>query len=324
MTQIIVCALYKFVRLEQPQHMQTPLLDLMLRHSVRGTLLLATEGINGTIAGSRKELDEVLNWLRGHSEFRDLECKESTTSRMPFKRSRVKLKKEIVTMGIDTIDPAKSNGTYVNPAEWNQLISDPEVLVIDTRNNYECEVGTFADAVNPGTDNFRDFPTYVTNQLQEQKHRKIAMFCTGGIRCEKSTAYLKQQGFQEVYHLRGGILKYLEEVPEEESLWQGECFVFDDRVTVNHKLEKGSYDQCHACRRPITDEDKRSEHFIAGASCPRCYLDISADKKTRLMEREKQMRLAEIRGEAHMGEDARAQLQEKRHRKYQGKKTAGR
>ena len=322
MTQIIVCALYKFVRLEQPHQMQKPLLDLMLRLSVRGTLLLATEGINGTIAGSRKELDEVLNWLRGHSEFRDLECKESTTSRMPFKRSRVKLKKEIVTMGVDSIDPAKSNGTYVNPAEWNHLISDPEVLVIDTRNNYECEVGTFADAVNPGTDSFRDFPTYVTNQLHEQKHRKIAMFCTGGIRCEKSTAYLKQQGFKEVYHLRGGILKYLEEVPEEESLWQGECFVFDDRVTVNHKLEKGSYDQCHACRRPITDEDKRSVHFIAGASCPRCYLDISADKKTRLLEREKQMRLAEIRGEAHMGEDARVQLQARRHHKYQGNKNS--
>jgi len=320
MTQIVVCALYKFVSLRQPQKLQQPLLDLMLSRRVRGTLLLATEGINGTIAGSRSDLDAVLGWLRSHPEFQDLDCKESITSEAPFKRSRVKLKNEIVTMGVNTIDPARSAGTYVNPEDWNQLISDPEVLLIDTRNDYECEVGTFGGAINPGTDSFRDFPDYAKSQLDEQKHRKIAMFCTGGIRCEKSTAYLKQQGFEEVYHLRGGILKYLEAVPEEESLWQGECFVFDDRVTVNHKLEKGSYDQCHACRRPITETDKKSEHFVAGASCPRCYLDISAEKKVRLLEREKQMRLAEARGEVHMGEDARAQLQSRRARKYRHKK----
>jgi len=320
-TKIVVCALYKFVSLQQPQQFQKPLLRLMLDRCVRGTLLLATEGINGTIAGTRSDLDAVLDWLRGHAEFYDLECKESTTSELPFKRSRVKLKKEIVTMGVDDIDPAQSTGTYVNPSQWNKLIADPEVMVIDTRNDYECEVGTFTGAINPGTDSFRDFPEYVKNKLDDHRHRKIAMFCTGGIRCEKSTAYLKQQGFEEVYHLRGGILKYLEEVPEENSLWQGECFVFDDRVTVNHDLEKGSYDQCHACRRPITESDKRSEHFIAGASCPRCYQDISQDKKLRLLEREKQMRLAEQRGEAHMGEDARAQLQGKRERKYQKHKS---
>ncbi len=320
MTQIVVCALYKFVRLEQPQQLQQPLLDLMLARRVRGTLLLAAEGINGTIAGARSDVDTVLDWLRGHTQFRDLDCKESTTTVAPFKRSRVKLKKEIVTMGVDSIDPKQSTGTYVDPAEWNQLISDPEVLLVDTRNDYECEVGSFEGAINPGTDSFRDFPEYAKNQLDHLKHRKIAMFCTGGIRCEKSTAYLKQQGFEEVYHLRGGILKYLESVPEEDSLWQGECFVFDDRVTVNHKLQKGSYDQCHACRRPITEADKKSEHFVAGASCPRCYLDISAEKKVRLLEREKQMRLAEMRGEAHMGEDARTQLQTKRERKYQSKK----
>lgn len=316
MTQIVVCALYKFVRLEKPQFFQQPLLDLMLARRVRGTLLLAREGINGTIAGGRLEVDTVLEWLRSYDEFSDLQCKESLAAELPFRRSRVKLKKEIVTMGVDTIDPAKSTGSYVNPSEWNQLISDPEVTVIDTRNTYECEVGSFDGAINPGTDSFRDFPEYVRENLDRQTHRKIAMFCTGGIRCEKSTAYLKQQGFEEVYHLRGGILKYFEEVSEEESMWQGECFVFDDRVTVNHSLEKGSYDQCHACRRPITEEDKHSEHFTAGASCPRCYEDISADKKTRLLEREKQMRLAEMRGEAHMGEDARVQLQTKRNRKY--------
>ena len=316
MTQIVVCALYKFVRLTQPQRLQQPLLDLMLQRQVRGTLLLATEGINGTIAAPRTDLDAVLDWLRSHAEFQDLECKESLTSTAPFKRSRVKLKKEIVTMGVEDIDPAQSTGTYVDPADWNQLIADPEVLVVDTRNDYECEVGTFANAVNPHTESFREFPDYAKKQLLPHKKRKIAMFCTGGIRCEKSTAFLKQQGFDEVYHLRGGILKYLEEVPQEQSLWEGECFVFDDRVTVNHRLEKGSYDQCHACRRPITEEDKLSQHYVAGASCPRCYLDISADKKARLLEREKQMRLAESRGEFHMGEVARTQLQAKRERKY--------
>lgn len=316
MTKIIVCALYKFVRLQQPKQFQQPLLERMINHSVRGTLLLATEGINGTIAGTRTDVDVVLDWLRGHLEFSDLDCKESTTLEPPFKRSRVKLKKEIVTMGVETVDPAQSTGTYVNPSQWNKLISDPEIIVVDTRNDYECEVGTFTNAINPCTESFRDFPEFARSKLGDYKQRKIAMFCTGGIRCEKSTAYLKQLGFGEVYHLRGGILKYLEEVPEEDSLWQGECFVFDDRVTVNHDLKKGSYDQCHACRRPITDADKESEHFIAGASCPRCYMDISADKKSRLIEREKQMRLAELRGEAHMGEDARVQLLRKREQKY--------
>lgn len=317
MKQIVVCALYKFVRLENPQRLQQPLLNLMLSKKVRGTLLLATEGINGTIAGTREDIDAVLDWLRNHPEFHDLDCKESFTTDTPFKRSRVKLKKEIVTMGVESIDPAQSTGTYIEPAEWNQLISDPEVMVIDTRNEYECDVGTFSGAINPHTESFREFPEYAKTHLSEQKDRRIAMFCTGGIRCEKSTAFLKQQGFKEVYHLRGGILRYLEEVPQEQSLWQGECFVFDDRVTVDHNLEKGSYDQCHACRRPITDEDKRSEHYIAGASCPNCYLDITEEKKKRLLEREKQMRLAEARGEFHMGEDARTQLKVKREHKYQ-------
>jgi len=316
----IVCALYKFVRLKHPQKLQKPLLELMLNKSVRGTLLLATEGINGTIAGSRANVDAVLDWLRSQPEFSGLECKESIAAEPPFKRSRVKIKKEIVTMGVDDIDPGRSSGTYVDAAQWNQLITDPDVLVIDTRNDYECEVGSFRGAVNPKTESFREFPEYVENHLLGEKHRKIAMFCTGGIRCEKSTAFLMQQGFEEVYHLRGGILKYLETVAEDQSLWHGECFVFDDRVTVDHQLERGSYDQCHACRRPITESDKLSEHYIAGASCPRCYLDISADKQARLLEREKQMQLARMRGEAHMGEDARVQLQKKRQKKRESRR----
>ncbi len=319
METIIVCALYKFVRLNNHQRLRDPLLDLMLKHQVRGTLLLATEGVNGTISGSRVGVNHVLAWLRDQPEFTDLDTKESVTDTAPFKRSRVKLKKEIVTMGVEGIDPTLTAGTYIEPANWNQLISDPDVLVIDTRNDYECEVGSFKGAVNPDTESFRQFPDYVQSKLlidpALDKKKKVAMFCTGGIRCEKSTAYLKEQGFEEVYHLKGGILKYLEEVPEQESLWQGECFVFDERVTVDHQLEPGSYDQCHACRRPITDDDKQSEFYVSGASCPRCHDQISAEQKTRFLEREKQMRLARSRGEPHMGDDARQLLQQKRAQK---------
>lgn len=316
MQSIIVCALYKFVRLGNYKRLQDPLLAIMLEQEVRGTLLLASEGINGTISGPRQGVDAVLNWLRTQPEFRDLDCKESVTQVAPFKRSRVKLKKEIVTMGVEGIDPLLTAGTYVEPANWNQLINDPDVLVIDTRNDYECEVGSFIGAKNPNTNSFRDFPEYVKNELlpelSDSKKKKVAMFCTGGIRCEKSTAYLREQGVDEVYHLKGGILKYLEEVPEEESLWEGECFVFDERVTVDHKLNKGSYDQCHACRRPISDEDKQSEYYIPGASCPRCHNQISEDQKTRFLEREKQMHLSKQRGEPHMGDDAKKLLMEKR------------
>lgn len=316
MKPVIVCALYQFVRLEKHERLRDPLLSLMLEEQVRGTLLLASEGINGTVSGSRAGVDKLLNWLRKNPEFQNLECKESVTGTAPFKRSRVKLKSEIVTMGVEGIDPNLSAGTYIEPTDWNTLISDPDVLVIDTRNDYECEVGSFKDAVNPDTQSFRQFPEYVRENLlngnSTDKKTRIAMFCTGGIRCEKSTAYLREQGFEEVYHLKGGILKYLEQVPKEESLWQGECFVFDERVTVNHSLEKGSYDQCHACRRPITEADKQSEHYIAGASCPHCYEQISDEQKTRFLEREKQMRLSRSRGEPHMGDDARQLLIEKR------------
>lgn len=246
MAQTVVCALYEFVTLDDYAAIKPSLLKFMLDHEVRGTLLLAQEGINGTVAGSRQSIDALLDYLRTDSRLKDLSYKESYTDTPPFLRSRVKLKREIVTMGVEGIDPKQSVGTYIKPKDWNKLISDPEVLLVDTRNDYEVQVGTFKNAVNPHTESFREFPEYVKQHLDPQKHKKVAMFCTGGIRCEKSTAYLKEQGFEEVYHLEGGILKYLEDVPEQESLWEGECFVFDERVTVNHSLEKGEYDQCHA------------------------------------------------------------------------------
>ena len=214
---------------------------------------------------------------------------------------KVKLKKEIVTMGVEDIDPNKDVGTYVDAADWNALISDPDVILVDTRNHYEFEIGTFKGAIDPKTETFREFPAYAKANLDPQKHKKVAMFCTGGIRCEKSTAYMKQQGFDEVYHLKGGILKYLEDVPKEESLWEGECFVFDNRVAVNHALEKGSYDQCHACRFPITEEDKRSPMYQPGVSCPRCYESRSDKQISRFKERQKQMELARDRDESHIG-----------------------
>ena len=213
-------------------------------------------------------------------------------------------KKEIVTLGIADVDPTYSVGTYVKARDWNELISDPEVVLIDTRNNYEFEIGSFKGAINPNTETFRQFPSYTKNNLEQYRNKKIAMFCTGGIRCEKSTAYLKAEGFENVYHLQGGILKYLEEVEEEESLWKGECFVFDDRVAVKHNLELGQYDQCHACRYPITEEDKIHPHFEKGTSCPRCYGTKDVTQINRYREREKQIQLAKARGEAHLGDDA--------------------
>jgi len=303
----VIAALYRFVRLDNYRDLQKPLLNHMLENQVRGTLLLAVEGINGTVAGSESAIDNLLAFLREDERLRNLDCKLSYDDEMPFYRSRVKLKKEIVTLGVEGIDPTHSVGSYVKPADWNALISDPEVTLIDTRNEYETAIGSFAGAIIPHTGSFRDFPDYVEQNLDPKKHRKVAMFCTGGIRCEKSTAYLKQQGFEAVYHLQGGILKYLEEVPESESLWRGECFVFDNRVSVSHGLAKGSYDQCHACRRPITAEDKHSDHYQQGVSCPACY-DLKSDaQRRRFQEREKQVRLAEQRGEDHLGTNARQQ-----------------
>jgi UPF0176 protein len=300
--------------------LRQPLLDLMLEQQVRGTLLLAAEGINGTIAGNAQAIVCVLDFLRRDERLSDLDCKLSYDDEMPFHRSRVKLKREIVTMGIEDLDPAQG-GTYVDPGDWNALIDDPDVTLVDTRNAYESAIGSFEGAILPNTDSFREFPDYAKQHLDPGVHRKVAMFCTGGIRCEKSTTYLRQQGFDEVYHLRGGILKYLQEVPEAESRWRGECFVFDNRVSVNHALEKGSYDQCHACRLPITEEDKHSEHYQPGVSCPTCYASISADDRNRFSERERQVRLARERGEQHLGADARLQAGERKARKMADKQN---
>ncbi len=308
----VVCALYKFVKLNNYPEIREPLLQIMNNNGIVGTLLLAHEGINGTVAGSRESIDTLLTWLNQDQRFNPIEFKESQTDICPFKRTKVKLKKEIVTMGVEDIDPTQVVGTYVEPKQWNDLISDPEVLLIDTRNEYEVEVGTFKNAVNPHTETFREFPQYVKEHLSPQKHKKVAMFCTGGIRCEKSTAYLKEQGFEEVYHLKGGILKYLEDVPKEQSLWQGECFVFDDRVTVNHDLERGGYDQCHACRLPITEEDKQSELYEQGVSCPNCFDKTTPEQKERYAQREMQIQLAKQRGEAHIGSEAALVLAEKK------------
>lgn len=316
MSQYVVCALYKFVALENYQSLQEALLDTMKNAGVRGTLLLAREGINGTIAGTREGIDQVLTHLQQDPRLADLDYKESFNEHIPFNRAKVKLKKEIVTMGVEGIDPRHVVGTYVKPEDWNALISDPDVLLVDTRNDYEVEIGTFKGALNPNTTTFREFPAYVKEHLNPEQHKKVAMFCTGGIRCEKSTAYLKEQGFDEVFHLQGGILKYLEEVPEENTLWEGECFVFDERVAVNHQLEKGQYDQCHACRHPITEADKQSEHYRHGVSCPRCHGKHSEQQLQRFSEREKQIQLAKARGEQHIGGDIAASLQQRRDHKY--------
>ncbi len=312
MPAVVVCALYKFVTLANYQDLRNPLHAEMEKLDIRGTLLLANEGINGTIAGTEQGIYQLLTWLKTDPRLNEIDYKLSFTDVMPFNRTKVKLKKEIVTMGIEGIDPKQVVGTYVDPLDWNALISDPEVVLIDTRNDYEFTVGTFKNAINPNTESFREFPAYIKQNLNPDQHKKVAMFCTGGIRCEKSTAYLKEQGFEEVYHLKGGILKYLEVVPEEHTLWQGECFVFDDRITVNHQLEKGHYDQCNACRLPITEADKASVHYEQGVSCPHCYDKVTAEQKARFMEREKQIALAHQRGETHIGKDAAKILADKR------------
>lgn len=298
---IVVAALYKFVALPDYVALREPLLQRCLDLEVRGTLLLAEEGINGTVAGSREGIDQLLAYLRADERFKDLVHKESFYEQTPFYRTKVKLKKEIVTMGVPGTDPRSIVGTYVKPTEWNRLISDPDVLLVDTRNDYEVKLGTFQGAVNPATESFREFPGYVAENLDPAKHKKVAMFCTGGIRCEKSTAYLKSQGFEEVYHLEGGILKYLEEVPEAESLWQGECYVFDNRVSVNHQLQRGQYDLCHGCRLPVSADDKQSDKFMEGISCPHCFDSLTDEQRARFGERQKQMLLAKARNQVHIG-----------------------
>jgi len=321
MEPIRICTLYKFVALDDYKTMRGPLLDFMKKRDIRGTLLLASEGINGTIAGTRSAIDQLLDRLKSDPRLTDLDYKESYDETNPFYRTKVRLKKEIVTLGVEGIDPLQTAGTYVDPKEWNTLISDPDTLSIDTRNDYEIGIGTFKNAVNPNTQTFRDFPAYVRQTLDPSKHRKVAMFCTGGIRCEKSTAFLKKQGFEEIYHLKGGILNYLEEVPETESLWKGECFVFDNRVAVTHALVKGTHDQCHACRMPITEKDKRHRLYEKGVSCPHCHDKNSTARKARFQERERQVKLAQERNETHIGGKV-AELREKRRQQKRARNEA--
>ncbi len=319
MSKYTISAMYKFIPLPNYQAIRQPLLDFMHENNIFGTILLAKEGINGTIAAKENNILALYDWLETLPGLDNISHKESYHEEIPFNRIKVKLKKEIVTMGVEDVDPLKVVGTYVKPEQWNDLISDPEVLVIDTRNDYECQIGTFKNAINPNTKTFREFPEYVKNNLQNKKQQKIAMFCTGGIRCEKSTAYLKSLGFEDVYHLQGGILQYLENIPAEQSLWEGECFVFDERVAVNHDLEKGDYDQCYACRYPLTETEKQSPLYQQGISCPHCYPELSAEQKQRFAEREKQCQLARSRGEKHIGSNMDDVKKVKRQIKYKNR-----
>ena len=298
-----VCALYHFTRFDDPASLQGPLLDLCRAEKITGTLLLAGEGINGTVAGPEAGITNLLAHLRGLPGCGDLEWKLSTAEQRPFARMKVRLKKEIVTMGVRDVDPRASVGHYVQPADWNELIQSPDVAVIDTRNDYEVAIGSFEGAVDPKTRSFREFPEWWENNKGRFHNKRIAMFCTGGIRCEKSTNFLLSQGVEEVYHLKGGILKYLEEVPEDRSTWQGDCFVFDGRVSVGHGLTEGPHLLCHACRRPILPEDRDRAEYEHGVSCHLCITETSEEDKTRFRERQKQIRLAEERGERHLHAD---------------------
>ena len=296
-----VAALYRFVRLDDYESMREPLLNFCTERGVKGTLLLAHEGVNGTISGGKTAIADVLSYLRSDERLTDLDCKFSYHEERPFLRMKVKLKREIVTMGLAGVDPNQSVGRYASPEEWNELVDDPECLVIDTRNDYEVEIGSFRGAINPGTKSFRDFPAWVDENLDPQKHKKVAMFCTGGIRCEKSTSLLVSKGFDDVWHIKSRIVNYSEQTPEASTRWEGECFVFDSRVAVNHQLEKGQYDQCFACRFPLDDAQKESPQYVPGVSCPRCHDAHSADQKKRFSERQRQMALSRQRGEVHLG-----------------------
>jgi UPF0176 protein len=296
-----VAALYRFCRLGRFEELRAPLAAFCGSHGIKGTLLIASEGINGTVAGTEDAIAELIAYLDGIPEFTGLEVKFSSADAMPFRRMKVRLKREIVTMGVEGIDPQQSAGTYVAPPDWNALISDPDTVVIDTRNGYEVSLGTFQGALDPGTESFREFPAWVEAHRAELEGRKIAMFCTGGIRCEKATAFVKELGIENVFHLKGGILKYLEDVPAEQSLWQGECFVFDERVSVSHGLVEGEAELCRACRFPLTADNRLSPRYEPGVSCPHCFEARSQDDRARYAERQRQVELAAARGEDHIG-----------------------
>ncbi len=288
---LTVAAFYKFVRLPDFRELKSLLLQFCQEKALKGTIILAPEGINGTIVGTRQGIEAVVDYLRSDARLTDLVLRESQTDNFPFERLKVRLKSEIVTLGMPEVDPSQTVGTYINPSDWNPLISDPDVLLLDTRNAYEVDIGTFQKAINPQTDSFREFPDYVLKNLNPAKHQKIAMFCTGGIRCEKASAYLISQGFEQVYQLKGGILNYLAEIAVDKSLWQGECFVFDERVAIKHGLAAGNHEMCLGCGHPITQEDKLSSEYEKGVSCPYCFAGLTVEKQARQREKQRQSEL---------------------------------
>lgn len=301
MSKIVVAALYKFVTLEDYKELQKPLLALCEDNGIKGTLLLAYEGINGTVAGSRQAIDNLCTYFNADARFHGLEYKESFADELPFYRMKVRLKKEIVTLGVPGVDPNKEVGEYVAPEDWNEVIADPDVVVIDTRNAYEYDIGTFKGALNPNTETFRAFPEFVRKNLDPKKHKKVAMFCTGGIRCEKASSFMLKEGFEKVYHLKGGILKYLENVPQEKSLWDGDCFVFDHRTAVVHGLDVSKTETCFGCRHPVSEGDKVSTKYREGVHCPHCFDKMTPEQIASAAERHRQVELARKRGTSHLG-----------------------
>ncbi|MFC5344854.1 rhodanese-related sulfurtransferase [Brevundimonas staleyi] len=304
MSQIRVAALYRFARVADPAGLRDHL-EALCGEDVRGTLLVAHEGVNGTIAGPAAAISRVVEGLKTLPGFAETEVKYSAAERMPFHRLKVRVKPEIVTLGLPDLEPATNAGTYVSPEDWNALINDPDVVVIDTRNDYEGEVGAFRGAIQPNTRSFRDFPDWFRTEgralLDRPNPPKVAMYCTGGIRCEKSTAFLKSEGVTDVFHLQGGILKYLETVPEAQSLWVGECFVFDERVAVGHALAEGTHTLCRGCRMPVSPEGRASEHYVEGVCCERCHDTRTEEQRSGALERDRQVRIAERKGIAHIG-----------------------
>ena len=299
-----IAALYKFAEVGNPEKAQIEIRSNLKVLSIHGTILVGQEGINGTISGSKDNIDKAIAYIRQLKNFNDTDIKFSEARINPFARLKIKLKEEIVTIGDKTVKPQEVTGNYINPKDWNDLIDDNDTILIDTRNDYECAIGTFKNAINPKTVRFRDFPKWVKTQnfsKEDKKNKKIAMFCTGGIRCEKASSFMMNDGFKDVNHLKGGVLKYFEDVPEKKSLWLGECFVFDDRVSVKHDLKVGSYDMCHGCRMPITDADKKSNNYIKGVACPKCFAQKTEKQKSRYMSRKKQIDLAKTRNKKHLG-----------------------
>jgi UPF0176 protein len=301
MATVLTAAFYKFVDLSDFAAMQAPLLAYCDECKIKGTILLAAEGINGTIAGAPESVHAVLAYLRRDARLADLVHKEAVATQMPFYRMKVRLKREIVTLGVPGVSPTKMAGTYVKPEDWNALLDDPDVVVVDVRNDYEVAIGTFKGALDPQTKSFSELPEWVRREAALRSKPKVAMFCTGGIRCEKSTAFLRAEGFAEVFHLEGGILKYLATVPKEQSRWEGECFVFDERVSVGHGLVPGHHELCRSCREPLGDSERASSLFERGVSCPQCYALRSAEEKANLRERQRQVELAASRNQGHIG-----------------------